>query len=127
MIEYLIIDQIIEIHDEMLKRYGGLPGIRDKNLLWSAIDAPKAAMFGQEMYPSVYEKAAAYLYHLVCNHPFNDANKRTGFTATLVFLEVNNAKQAFQKEDLENLVIEVAKGKETKERITKFLKYGSLK
>lgn len=126
MIEYLTIEQVIELHDEMLKRYGGLPGIRDKNLLWSAIGAPKAAMFGQEMYPSVYEKAAAYLYHLVCNHPFNDANKRTGFVVTLVFLEVNSAKQAFQKEDLENLVIEVAKGKETKERITKFLKYDSL-
>ena len=126
MIEYLTIEQVIELHDEMLKRYGGLPGIRDKNLLWSAIDAPKAAMFGQEMYPSVYEKAAAYLYHLVCNHPFNDANKRTGFAVTLVFLEVNGAKQAFQKKDLENLVIEVAKGKETKERITKFLKHSSL-
>lgn len=75
MIEYLTIEQVIELHDDLLKRYGGLPGIRDKNLLWAAIDAPKAAMFGQEMYPSVYEKAAAYLYHLVCNHPFNDANK----------------------------------------------------
>lgn len=126
MIEYLTIEQVIELHDEMLKRYGGLPGIRNKNLLWSAIDAPKAAMFGQEMYPSVYEKAAAYLYHLVCNHPFNDANKRISFTVTLVFLEVNNAKQAFKIEDLEDLVIEVAKGKETKERITRFLKYGSL-
>lgn len=126
MIEYLTVEQVIELHDEMLKRYGGLPGIRDKNLLCSAIDAPKAAIFGQEMYPSIYEKAAAYLYHLVCNHPFNDANKRTRFTVTLVFLEVNNAKQAFQKEDLENLVIEVAKGKENKERITRFLKYGSL-
>lgn len=126
MIEYLTIEQVIELHDEMLKRYGGLPGIRDKNLLWSAIDAPKAAMFGQEMYPSVYEKAAAYLYHLICNHPFNDANKRTGYVVTLVFLEVNNAKQVFKKEDLENLVIEVAKGKETKERITRFLKNGSI-
>lgn len=96
------------------------------NFLYITHVSPKAAMFGQEMHPSVYEKAAAYLYHLVCNHPFNDANKRTGFTITLVFLEVNNAKQAFQKEDLENLVIEVAKGKETKERISRFLKYGSL-
>ncbi len=126
MIEYLTIEQVIELHDEMLKRYGGLPGVRNKNLLWSAIDAPKAAMFGQEMYPSIYEKAAAYLYHLVCNHPFNDANKRISFTVTLVFLEVNNAKQAFKIEDLEDLVIAVAKGKETKERITRFLKYGSL-
>ena len=126
MIEYLSIEQVIELHDEMLKRYGGLPGIRDKNLLWSAIDAPKAAMFGQEMYPSVYEKATAYLYHLVCNHPFNDANKRTGYAFMLVFLEVNNAKQFFTKEDLENLVVEIAKGKETKERITKLLETGSI-
>lgn len=126
MIEYLTSDQIIDLHDEMLKRYGGLPGIRDKNLLLSATDAPKAAIFGQEMYPSVHEKAAAYLYHLVCNHPFNDANKRTGYAATLVFLEVNNAKQVFKKEDLENLVIEVARGKETKKRITNFLKHGTL-
>lgn len=126
MIEYLTIEQVIELHDEMLKRYGGLPGIRDKNLLWSAIDAPKAAMFGQEMYPSVYEKAAAYLYHLVRNHPFNDANKRTGYAATLVFLEINNIKQLFNKEEFEYLVIETAKGIETKERIAKFLEYGAL-
>lgn len=124
MTEYLTIEQVIEIHDEMLKRYGGLAGIRDKNLLLSALDAPKAAMFGQEMYPSVYDKAAAYLYHLVCNHPFNDANKRTGYVATLVFFELNNEKQAFRKEDLEGLVVEVAKGNETKERIAAFLRTG---
>jgi len=114
MIEYLTIEQVIELHDEMLKRYGGLPGIRDKNLLCSAMDVPKTAMFGQEVYPFVYEKAAAYLYHIVCNHPFNDANKRTGYVVTLVFLDINNAKQIFK----------VAKGKETKERITKFLEHG---
>lgn len=127
MIEYLTIEQVIELHDELLKRYGGLPGIRDKNLLWSAIDAPKAAMFGNEMYPTIYEKAAAYLYHIVCNHPFNDANKRTGYAVTLVFLEVNNFEQLFKKEDLENLVIEVAKGKKSKEEIAYFLKHGKEK
>jgi death-on-curing protein len=126
MIEYLTIEQIIELHDVMLKRYGGLPGIRDKNLLWSATDAPKVAIFRQEMYPCIHEKAATYLYHLVCNHPFNDANKRTGYAATLIFLEINNAKQVFKKEELENLVIQIAKGKETKERITLFLKQGFL-
>lgn len=104
----------------------GLPGIRDKNLLYSAVDAPKAAMFGQEMYPSVYEKAAVYLYHLVCNHPFNDANKRTGYAVTMVFLEVNKVKKVFKKEDLEDLVVEVAKRKESKERVARFLESGCL-
>lgn len=124
MIEFLTIEEVIELHDELLKRYGGLSGIRDKNLLWSAIDAPKAAMFGQEMYSSVYEKASAYLYHIVCNHPFNDGNKRTGFAVTLIFLEVNDAKQCFKKEDLEDLVIEIAKGGATKEEIARFLEHG---
>lgn len=124
MIEYLTVEQVIELHDAMIKRYGGLPGIRDKNLLHSAVDAPKAGMFGQEMYPSVYEKAAVYLYHIVRNHPFNDANKRTGYAVALVFLEVNNAKKRFKKEDLENLVVEVAKGKESKEQIARFLESG---
>lgn len=126
MIEYLTPEQVIELHDELLERYGGLPGIRDKNLLWSAVDAPKAALFGQEMYPSIYAKASAYLYHLICNHPFNDANKRTGYTATLVFLEINEVKQIFKKEDFEALVLEAAKGKITKEEIARFLERGEL-
>lgn len=78
------------------------------------------------MYPSVYEKAAVYLYHIICNHPFNDANKRTGYAVTLVFLKVNNAQQILKRKDLENLVVDIAKGKETKERITKFLEKGCL-
>jgi death-on-curing protein len=41
-------------------------------------------MFGLELYPTVYDKAAAYLYHIVCNHPFNDGNKRTGFGAAIL-------------------------------------------
>lgn len=126
MIEYLTFEQVLEIHDELLKRYGGLSGIRDKNLLLSALDAPKAALFGLEMYPSIYQKAAAYLYHIVSNHPFNDANKRTGYAVTLVFLESNEAKQSFEKEDLEDLVLEVAKGQISKEEIAAFLEFGIL-
>lgn len=77
-------------------------------------------MFSQEMYPSVYEKAAAYLYHLVCNHPFNDANKRTGFAVTLVFLEVNSAKQAFQKKIWKTLSLKWRKEKKLKKELQDF-------
>jgi len=128
MIVYLTVEEIITIHDDLLKRYGGLAGIRDKNLLWSAADAPKAAMFGQEMYPSIYDKAAAYLFHIVRNHPFNDANKRTGYAVVLVFLEMNDIAQVFKKEDLENITLEVAKGNGAlnKEQIAYFLKHGGL-
>lgn len=126
MTYYLTYEQILELHDELLKRYGGLAGIRNENLLHSALEAPKAAMFGQEMYPSVYQKAAVYLYHIIQNHPFNDANKRTGFAVTLVFLEVNDIKIIFKKTDLEKLVIRVASGHVTKESIAHFLEFGNL-
>lgn len=108
-----------------MKRYGGLPGIRDKNLLYSALDAPKAAMFGSEMYPSGYDKAAAYLYHIVRNHPFNDANKRTGYTVVLVFLAINGIPQIFKKEDLETITLAVAKGNFEKVQIAHFLQHGT--
>jgi len=74
------------------------------------------------MYPSVWDKAATYLYHIIKNHPFNDANKRTGYTTALVFLEANNAFIVFRKEEYENLVIDVASGVIEKEQIACFFK-----
>lgn len=126
MIEYLTIEEVIELHDDAIRKDGGLPGIRDMNLLWSAIDAPKVSLFGQEMYPTIHEKAATYLYHIICNHPFNDANKRTGYIVTLAFLDLNNEPRFFDLEGLECLVVQVGKGVETKERITTFLRTGCL-
>lgn len=58
-------------------------------LLESALDAPKAAMFGMEMYKTVHEKSAVLLFHIIKNHPFNDGNKRTGFMSCLAFCEMN--------------------------------------
>lgn len=116
MIQYLTVEQVLEIHEALLV-YGGLPGIRDKNLLLSALEAPKTSLFGKEMYPSIPEKAASYLYHLARNHPFLDANKRTAYTATLVFLKINGFLYSFRKEDLENLVIAIANGEKGKKEI----------
>lgn len=115
MIFYLTIEEVVTIHDELLHRYGGLAGVRDINLLLFAVDAPKASLYGQEMYPTIYDKASAYLFHLVSNHPFNDANKRTGFTSVLVFLEINDIIKVFKKEELQDVTLEVAKGTLNKE------------
>jgi len=124
MTQYLSVENVITIHDTFLKEFGGLQGIRDINLLISAVESPKATMFGQDLYPSIYDKAAAYLYHIVCNHPFNDGNKRTGFGATLLFLKANSIPIIVNKKKYENLVVEVAKGKKTKEEIAYFLELG---
>ena len=96
------------------------------NLLLSAIETPKAAMFGNDLYPIVYDKAAAYLFHIVQNHPFNNANKRTGFGAAYLFLKANNVRILFDDETFEAIVIEVAKGKKTKEEIAYFFQHGHI-
>jgi death on curing protein len=124
MIKYLTLEEVLEMHDAFIEKFGGLKGIRDLNLLLSAIETPKAAMFGEDLYPTVYIKAAAYLFHIVQNHPFNDANIRTGFGAAYLFLRANGVPILLSDEAFENLVIEVAKGKVTKEEIARFLEHG---
>lgn len=124
MIKYLTLEEVLEMHDAFIEKFGGLKGIRDVNLLLSAIETPKAAMFGEDLYPTVYNKAAAYLFHIVQNHPFNDANKRTGFGVAYLFLKANGVSILLSDEAFENLVIEVAKGKVSKEEIASFLEHG---
>jgi death-on-curing protein len=124
MIKYLMLEQVLKMHDAFIEKFGGLQGIRDMNLLLSAIETPKASMFGEDLYPTIYDKAAAYLYHIVQNHPFNDANKRTGFGAAYLFLKANNVSILFDDESFESLVVEVAKGKKTKKEISYFFEHG---
>lgn len=124
MIHYLTMQQVLELHDLAVQEFGGLAGIRDPNLLYSALETPKLAFGGQEIYPSIFEKAAAYLYHIARNHPFIDGNKRTAYFATRVFLEMNDTPKHFKKEDLEEVVIQVAQGNMAKEDLAEFLKTG---
>ncbi len=124
MIKYLTIEEVLAMHEALIEKFGGLHGTRDINLLISAVEAPKAAMFGDDLYPTIYDKAAVYLFHIVNNHPFNDANKRTGFLAAYLFLKVNKVPIRFTDELYEDLVVEVAKGKKTKEEIAYFFKHG---
>lgn len=60
MIEYISVEEVIAIHDAFLQEFGGLPGLRDINLLISAVETPKSSMFGQDLHPTIYDKAAAY-------------------------------------------------------------------
>src|ERR1700730_1022457 len=117
---FFTVEQVIEIHDAFLEDYGGLPGIRDKGLLISAVEMPRGYMYGKHLHNTIYDKAAAYLFHIVQNHPFNDGNKRTGALTTILFLEENGVKIAFSDKDYENYVIAVAQGKRNKEEIAHF-------
>lgn len=127
MTKFFTVEQVIELHDAFLEDHGGLPGIRDKGLLISAVEMPKASMFGEYLHKTIYDKAAAYLFHMVQNHPFNDGNKRTGALTTILFLEENGIKITFSDHDYEEFVVSVAQGQKNKKEIAYFLKHGKEK
>lgn len=118
---FLSVEEVIQVHDELVSEYGGLHGIRDMGLLISAIEMPKATMFGEYLHESVFDKASAYLYHIICNHAFLDGNKRTGAAVTLIFLSQNVYDIKFDMKEFEEMVCSVAQNGMSKEEISKFL------
>lgn len=100
--------QILMLHEELIKIFGGLHGIRDENLLDSALFAPFQTFDRQDLYPSIIEKAARLGYGIVKNHPFLDGNKRTGTHAMLMFLAINNFNVEYMDEELINIIYSVA-------------------
>lgn len=119
--KFLTVEEVIEIHTKMIQAYGGLDGIRDMGLLISAIEMPKASMFGEYLHASIYDKAAAYLFHIACNHPFLDGNKRTSLAAALTFLTMNGADCELELSSLEEMVVKTAEGEFEKKQISQFL------
>lgn len=88
-VRYITLDEVLAIHDDMVERYGGSFGIRDLGLTQSAIARPQASFGGEDLYPTIIDKAAALFHSLIFNHAFVDGNKRTTMTATARFLYIN--------------------------------------
>jgi death-on-curing protein len=101
---FLTFEDIIEIHDDQIKRYGGSHGLRDKELLLSAIAQPQSTFDGKYLHQSIFDKAAAYLFHLCQNHPFIDGNKRVPVVSSLTFLLMNDYEIDYNEDELETLV-----------------------
>lgn len=128
---FLTKDEVIFIHADQIEQYGGSFGIRDEGLLASALAQPEA-MFGDEfLHPTLASRAAAYLFHLVKNHPFVDGNKRVGTAAALVFLNFNGLEldpsldeyeNQTQHTRLENVVVQIASSQMSKEELTEFIR-----
>jgi death-on-curing protein len=118
---FLGLDEVIEIHHDQIKRYGGHPGIRDIGILKSAIAMPSATFDGNYLHTNIFEMSAAYLFHIVRNHPFIDGNKRTGAVASIVFLMMNGIDFHADENDFEKIVLLTAEGKTDKATITRFL------
>ncbi|MDR2075557.1 MAG: type II toxin-antitoxin system death-on-curing family toxin [Desulfovibrio sp.] len=109
--------QIIMLHDELIKETGGLPGLRDRKLLESAVAAPFASWGGQNAYSSVEAQAARLAFGLVQNHPFNDGNKRIGILAMLSFLELNHIELSCADAELVALGLSMANGSMTDKEV----------
>jgi len=119
---FLRLDEVLLIHRDQIERYGGRPGIRDLGLLQSALAVPEAGIRDRYLHEDLFEMAAAYLFHLVRDHPFVDGNKRVGAVAALVFLSLNGVVMEPTERQLEKIVRAVAEGTADKGKVTAFFR-----
>ena len=125
-LEFLTFDEALALHADQNLRYGGEGGILHLNLLGSAFATPKATFDGAYLHPTIFEMAAAYLFHTSQNHPFVDGNKRTALAACLAFLWMNDFEIIADLDEMTDLVLGVARGEVTKSDIAVFLKINAL-
>ena len=106
---WLQLDEVLAFHQMSIARFGGGDGLRDRGLLESALERPKNLLaYGDD--PTVLDLAAAYSAGIVKNHPFVDGNKRTGFLAGIVFLELNGYRFQASEAEAAGAVIALAAG-----------------
>ena len=128
---HLRVEIVREIHAEALRKFGGSGGVRDENLLASAVLTPQSSFGGKSPYADLVEIAGAYLFYLCGNHPFIDGNKRTAMMAAIIFLRLNEIEPAPDSDEWERLVLDVASSKldrgETTRRLRKLVKVSGKK
>lgn len=120
------LQQILKLHRASLADYGGGEGTRDQGSLESALARPYATFDGEDLYPSALEKAAAIGESIILNHPFVDANKRTGFLAMLLFIDQAGLKIAASEDTRYDFVVAIASGQKVFEEIVAWLKQHSV-
>ena len=115
------IQDICELHTQLEEAFILSSGIRDKSLLASAVNAPFQTFMGNDLYPSIYDKAAQLCYGIANNHPFTDGNKRTARHSMYVYLIINGYDIIAPQQDVENLIINVAAGRMHNTELSKWL------
>jgi death-on-curing protein len=113
----------LAIHEMMLAQHGGLAGVRDDGMLASALSKPHHLFaYGS---PSLHELSASYAAGIICNHPFLDGNKRTGFMLAATFLELNGEEFIATEESAVEMTLGLASGKASQARYAEWLKANS--
>lgn len=103
-------EQVLMLHAQLIEEFGGTDGVRDYNLLDSALETPFQSFAGEELYPTIQAKAARLGYGLIKNHTMLDGNKRIGAHAMLVFLALNGIEMKYTQKELYETVLSVAAG-----------------
>lgn len=111
----------------MVRKYGGSSGIREMNMLKSAVGRPFATFAGEDLYPDIYLKAGALIQSIVKNHPFLDANKRTAFSSAFIFLKENGILITAPQKKVVSFMVLVANENLSVDEISSWLKKHSKK
>lgn len=114
---FLSVEEVLGLHEQLFDRFGGNHGLRDLGMLESAVAMPQAGFGDEYLHEDLFEMAAAYLFHIVMNHPFIDGNKRTGTHAAFVFLADNGHAITLSQDEKYDLVIGVCEGTVTKKQL----------
>jgi death-on-curing protein len=117
-VRYPTLDEVLALHQIALEIYGGSAGLRDLGALQSSLAIPRQATFGEELYPTLTDKAAILLYFLVQNHPFVDGNKRVALSTCFWFLESNGYTLKVEREELYQFTVDIASGRLDRDSVT---------
>lgn len=112
---------VLMLHQELIDETGGSADLKDEGLLESALAAPFQSYDDQDLFPSIYQKAARLGFGLASNHAFVDGNKRIGAHAMLVFLELNDIQINYSQEELSNIFLEIAAGNKGYEELLNWI------
>lgn len=122
MIRYLSLEDVLLLHHLSIEKSGGSHGLRDPGLVDAAVHRPQATFSGEDLYPSVFNKAGALCHSLIKNHAFVDGNKRTSLLAAMTFLERNGYRFECEQEELVMFGLKIDNKNIPAEKIASWLK-----
>ena len=120
--QYLTLSEVLEVHRQVMAQSGGAEGLMHLPALESALAQPQMTFGGEDLYPTLVDKAAALGYALIHNHPFLDGNKRTGHAAMEVFLVLNDYEIRAAVDEQEHVILQVAASEINREEFTAWLR-----
>jgi len=121
-VRYLSLEEVLELHRMILRQSGGMQGLRDSDALESALAQPHMTFGGEDLYPSLTEKAASLGFSLIMNHPFLDGNKRIGHAVMDTFLVLNGYEIQATADEQEEVILRLAAGEMDRARFTDWLR-----